>query len=128
MHSYRFKEGFRHTEKGERLEAGAVVTMSDRRYNSLKDRFELIEEPDKSSYSIDLASHAILSEPEPEQEPEDERDYSEWVEEMASFSAKQARKTAAVIDDMAILMALLEAESRPTVRASIEERIGELSE
>ena len=122
MGNYQLKEGtFTHIEKGKKLEAGAVVTMTDKRFHSLRDRFELIDEYEE----IIIPVPEEVGKDDSEADSDDE-DYSDWIKEVSSHPAKQARNTVAVIDEVDVLLALLESETRKTVVEAIENRLEEL--
>ena len=134
MARYILKEGFTHYEDGPPTPtpAGTIVKMSDKRFHSLRDRFELVSEPEGPSEVAQLPSEkapeTLSTEPDPLEDSEDEEeDYSDWVAEIASLDAKVAISTVAVIEELEVLVALLAVESRITVVSALEDRIEEIA-
>ena len=127
MANYRLKEGFTHYEDGPPTPTptGTIVSMSDRRFYSLRDRFELVEEKQESEVSSDSETETLSS--NDERDDSSEEDHSDWVKEFASMNAKEAVSTASVIEELDVLAALLSVESRITVVSALEERIEEIA-
>lgn len=129
---YRLKEGFTHYEEGPPTPtpAGTVVSMSDKRYHSLRDRFEPVEGSEVIEVPSNNETETLSSPPEspPKEDENDDSDgYYEWVEELESLTAKEAKATVSLLEEVDVLNALLAAESRITVVSAIEERLEELA-
>ncbi len=134
MARYRLKEGFTHYEKHSEdvpptlTPAGTIVSMSTKRAYSLRDRFELVEDSFPQSPPPPTKPESIPKESDTSQDPnEEEEDYSDWIAEFASLTAKEAVSTASVMEELEVLAALLSVESRITVVAALEDRIQEIA-
>lgn len=130
---YRFKEGFTHYEAGEPLSVGSIVQLTDKRFHSLRDRFELVKgdpEPETEEVPEALDEVETLEEIEIPDVDDDSiaEAHQEWIEEFESLTAKDACLTVAVIEDSGVLESLLEAESRVTVIAAIKAQLESLVE
>jgi len=130
MTRYRLKEGVNHYEGGKLVLAGTAVEMSDQRFHSLRDRFELIQEVQQVDPVEEVDPPVTESESEPDDEVEDEgqpEDYSEWLDAIHGYSAKEAKETVGLLDDIDLLAYLLVNEKRTTVATAIENRIEGIS-